>query len=179
MNFRVADRSDRVARQLSIASMNQRDLREVVKLELATYPQPWSKKVFEDELTQVAAGTRSYVVARIRRELVGYAGLWFVADPDGDQAHVTNIVVAAQQRRNGIGRTLMLALARSAIERGCVSWTLEVRSSATAAQEMYRKFGFVPAGIRKQYYENNEDGIVMWCHDIQLPEYAVRLGELA
>ena len=44
-----------------------------------------------------------------------------------------------------------------------------MRVSNVAAQELYRKFGFVPAGVRKRYYENTEDAIVMWCHDIQCP----------
>ena len=48
-----------------------------------------------------------------------------------------------------------------------MAWTLEVRASNTAAQELYRQFGFAPAGVRKRYYENTEDAIVMWCHDIQ------------
>ena len=43
---------------------------------------------------------------------------------------------------------------------------------------MYRRFGFAPAGLRKNYYENVEDAIVMWCHDIQGAAYAERLGEL-
>ena len=88
-------------------------------------------------------------------------------DPDGDQAHVTNIVVAPDARRLGVGTRLMSTLAATAIERGCAAWTLEVRASNTAAQELYRQFGFAPAGVRKRYYENTEDAIVMWCHDIQ------------
>ena len=50
--------------------------------------------------------------------------------------------------------------------------------SSTGAQELYRKFGFAPAGVRKRYYENTEDAIVMWCHDIQTEDYAQRLREL-
>jgi ribosomal-protein-alanine N-acetyltransferase len=50
--------------------------------------------------------------------------------------------------------------------------------SSTGAQELYRKFGFAPAGVRKRYYENTEDAIVMWCHDIQSGEYGARLREL-
>ena len=38
--------------------------------------------------------------------------------------------------------------------------------SSTGAQELYRRFGFVPAGVRTRYYENTEDAIVMWCNDL-------------
>jgi [ribosomal protein S18]-alanine N-acetyltransferase len=157
-------------------------LREVMPIEQGAYPKPWSRSVFESELRQVDSGSRYYVVARDssrRRRVVGYAGLWFVPEPGGDQAHVTNIVVAPDSRRLGVASRLMATLASTAIERGCAAWTLEVRASNTAAQELYRQFGFVPAGMRKRYYENTEDAIVMWCHDIQSGAYADRLRSIA
>ena len=53
-----------------------------------------------------------------------------------------------------------------------------MRASGTGAQALYRSFGFAPAGIRTRYYENVEDAIVMWCHDIQGDAYGRRLEEL-
>jgi ribosomal-protein-alanine N-acetyltransferase len=129
------------------------------------------------------SGTRWYVVARRaadgagrtgRSRVVGYAGLWFAAD----EAHVTNVAVAADEQRRGVASTLLLGLADEAIRRGCRAWTLEVRVSSTGAQELYRRFGFVPAGVRTRYYENTEDAIVMWCHDIQGDEYAALLDSI-
>jgi len=169
-------------RAVTIEAFQMRHLREVMPIEQGAYPKPWSRSVFESELRQVGSGSRHYIVARERsrrRHVVGYAGLWFVDDPDGDQAHVTNIVVAPDSRRMGIGTQLMLALARIATNRGCAAWTLEVRASNTAAQELYRRFGFAPAGVRKRYYENTEDAIVMWCHDIQSEAYAARMRTIA
>jgi ribosomal-protein-alanine N-acetyltransferase len=44
---------------------------------------------------------------------------------------------------------------------------------------MYRRFGYAPAGIRKNYYsESNEDALVMWAHDTDLPAYAERLDAI-
>ncbi|MEY2958961.1 MAG: ribosomal-protein-alanine acetyltransferase [Actinomycetota bacterium] len=167
-----------------VEPMRRRDLRQVLPIEAQGHPVPWSKSVFESELAQVASGTRYYAVARTPRtgrsagEVSGYAGLWFVPDPDGDQAHVTNVVVAAAQRRRGIATGLLVHLADVAIARGCVAWTLEVRASSSGAQELYRRFGFAPAGVRAKYYEQREDAIVMWCHDIDGPDYAARLDDL-
>ncbi|MEO6570790.1 MAG: ribosomal protein S18-alanine N-acetyltransferase [Ilumatobacteraceae bacterium] len=164
--------------RLVIGPLRRRDLRDVMPIELAAYPTSWSRKIFESELDQVATGSRTYLVAHLGREVVGYAGLWFVDDPDGDQAHITNIVVAHGHRRSGIATRLMLALADAAIARGCVAWTLEVRAGSEGAHELYRRFGFAPAGIRKRYYDNHEDAIVMWCHDIHTTSYRRRLDEL-
>jgi ribosomal-protein-alanine N-acetyltransferase len=166
------------SRALTITPMRRRDLKAVMPIEAAAYPTSWSRRVFEGELDHVASGSRYYVVARDGREIVGYAGLWIVHDPDGDQAHVTNIVVAGNRRREGIATRLMLHLARVAASRGCVAWTLEVRASSTGAQELYRAFGFVPAGVRTRYYDNVEDALVMWCHDLAGPEYAARLAAI-
>ena len=47
-----------------------------------------------------------------------------------------------------------------------------------AAQGLYHQFGFEPAGVRQKYYENTEDAIVMWCHNIDTPEYAARLRQI-
>jgi [ribosomal protein S18]-alanine N-acetyltransferase len=163
---------------LVVEPMRKRHLRQVLPIEERAYPKPWSRSVFESELAQVRDGSRYYVVALAGRDVVGYAGLWFVHDPDGDEAHVTNIVVAPGHRRRGVARRLMVHLADEAIRAGCVAWTLEVRASSTGAQELYRRFGFAPAGIRTKYYENSEDAIVMWCHDIAGAEYAARLDAL-
>jgi ribosomal-protein-alanine N-acetyltransferase len=175
---RILTSADQESGVVSIEPMRRRDVRYILPIENHAYAKPWSKSVFEREVDQIASGSRHYVVARSGRELVGYAGLWFVPDPDGDQAHVTNIVVAEAYRRTGVAREMMISLADHARGRDCVAWTLEVRITALAAQELYRRFGFAPAGIRKGYYENAEDALVMWCHDLGTADYAVRLDDL-
>ena len=95
-----------------------------------------------------------------------------------DEAHVTNIAVEPSRHRQGIGRQLLIHLIRAARSRGYKAMTLEVRVSNVGAQALYRRFGFAPAGIRTKYYEQTEDAIVMWAHDIDTPDYAVRLAEL-
>ena len=173
---RDADAGTDVIGDFSIEPMHRRDLRRgVMAIEALSYPRPWSQGVFESELAQVRSGARRYLVARDsadgrgrnRGGIVGYAGLWFNAD----EAHVTNVAVQPERQRAGVATALLLGLADAAIERGCVAWTLEVRVSSTGAQELYRRFGFNPAGVRARYYENTEDAIVMWCNDIQGDEY--------
>ena len=137
---------------LVIEPMQRRDLRRgVMAIEAVSYPRPWSQGVFESELAQVRGGTRRYLVARRidgpgkgRGPLVGYAGLWF----SGDEAHVTNMAVEPAQQRTGVAtRAAGARSAEAAIERGCSAWTLEVRVSSVGAQELYRRFGFNPAGF--------------------------------
>ena len=115
--------------------------------------------------------TRRYLVAHVGRRLAGYGGLMLAPD----SAHVTNIAVDPLQQRSGVGTRLLLALARDAIAMAAPALTLEVRVGNVAALQLYERFGFAPAGIRKRYYEGRDDAIVMWAHDIGQPAYADRL----
>jgi ribosomal-protein-alanine N-acetyltransferase len=162
------------ADDLVVEPLRRRHLPAILPIEQAAYPLPWSVNVFNSEIEMARRGERKYLVARRGAELVGYAGVMFAA---GD-AHVTNIAVAEQHQRSGIATRLLAELAWVALARHCEALTLEVRVSNTGAQALYRVFGFVPAGVRKRYYENTEDAIVMWCHDIGTPGYRERLAEL-
>jgi [ribosomal protein S18]-alanine N-acetyltransferase len=160
---------------LVIEPLRRRHLGDVLEIEQVSYPKPWSRNVFQSELELTRRGDRYYIVARSGVVVVGYAGLMFVV---GD-AHVTNIAVATDQQRNGIATRLLATLSWEAIDRGCEAMTLEVRVSNTGAQALYRSFGFVPAGVRQRYYENTEDAIVMWCHDIGERAFRERLSLLS
>lgn len=165
---------NRAAPQLSLSEMRRRDLGQVIRIEQQWSSRPWSRQVFETEVDLIATGTRCYLVARRGRQVVGYAGLWI----NGSEAHVTNIAVDEPYRRHRIATALLAELARRAIARNCTAWTLEVRVSSVGAQALYRRFGFVPAGIRTGYYENREDALIMWCHDIDTDRYAALIEEI-
>jgi ribosomal-protein-alanine N-acetyltransferase len=120
-------------------------------------------------------GTRSYFVARVGREVVGYAGLLL----SGEDGHVTTIAVDPVWQRHAIATRLMLALTHEAVARDARHLTLEVRLSNRGAQLLYQRFGFVPVGVRKNYYqETNEDALVMWVHEIDGPEHQDRLDRI-
>lgn len=168
-----------VSRPVVIEAMRPRHVGHVMVIEEQAYPRPWSARVFHDELAEARAGHRVYLVARRGPKVIGYAGAMFVLDRAGREAHVTNVAVHPDERRAGVATGLLVALARAAIERGCTAWTLEVRATSGGAQELYRTFGFAPAGVRPNYYEGGTDAIVMWCHDLATAEYADRLAGLA
>jgi ribosomal-protein-alanine N-acetyltransferase len=156
-----------------LVPMRRRHLRSVLRIESQVYPRPWSLGLFMSELA--LRSSRAYYVARIAGVVVGYGGLMVSVD-DG---HITTLAVDPEWHRNKLGTRLMLALARDAIARGVVGLTLEVRVGNVAAQQLYRQFGFVPAGIRKNYYvETNEDALVMWAHDIDADDYRRRLDRI-
>lgn len=153
--------------------MRRRDLRRVMAIEQAVYPEPWSHGVFVSELS-LRKG-RAYRVARIGRETVGYVGLMFVEE----EAHVTTVAVAPEHQRRGVGTQIMLGAMRIAEEEGARNVSLEVAVGNLRAQALYRRFGFAPVAIRKGYYQlTGEDAYVMWAYDIDAPPYRDRLAQI-
>ncbi len=162
------------SQDLVIVPMRRAHIRKIMPIEQQVYPRPWTAQVFVEELEQARVGKRHYLVGTIGDELVGYGGLLYVEN----DAHVTNIAVHPMWRSRGIATELLLDLAWEANRCGCEAMTLEVRHTNVAAQQLYRRFGFVPAGVRKKYYENRDDAIVMWCAGVQEPEFAERLRKI-
>lgn len=156
---------------ITLAPMRRRHLRSVLATERKVYAKPWTMGLFLGELARPES--RSYVIARSGAVVVGHAGVLYIAD----EGHVTTIAVDPDWQRRQVATRLMLFQLRHSAARGAHALTLEVRTSNTGAQELYRRFGFAPAGVRKDYYpDNSEDALIMWAHDIDSPEMAERLA---
>jgi ribosomal-protein-alanine N-acetyltransferase len=166
-------RADPVLR-LETADMRRRDLRQVLLIEQAVFPEPWSQQIFSSELA-LRSG-RSYRVARHGRRIVGYTGFMFA----GDEAHVTTVAVAPGSEGRGVATTMLVEALRDAVARGVQRVTLEVAAGNRRAQALYRRFGFGPVGVRKRYYPvTGEDALVMCAEEVDSPAYARRLDTLA
>jgi ribosomal-protein-alanine N-acetyltransferase len=145
-----------------LRAMSFEDVVEVADLELAHRIRPWSEAVIRDEISQP---NRSYVVA-LDDGIVGYGGLMIV----GDEAHITNLLVAPDHRGRGLGRSLMSWLIRAAVTGGAQHMTLEVRRSSHVARSLYVSMGFTHEGVRPEYY-GDDDALIMWARDIDQPAY--------
>ncbi len=156
-----------------IAPMRTRDLRGVLRIEEAVFPQPWSHRLFVEELAQ--RKSRAYRAAWVGRAIVGFAGQMFV----DDEAHVNNIAVDPDWQGRGLGAALLVDLVRTGVQRGVRHLTLEVRVGNDPALALYRRFGLAPVGVRRNYYPaTGEDALVMWARDIDSEAYAERLAAI-
>ncbi len=154
-----------------IREMTRGDIPSVAEMEAEIYDQPWSPRVFFDEL---AMDNREYlVVTNGESRIIGYAGLLVI----DDDAHITTLAVAPEARGHKLGKRLMLALVDRALGVGARHLTLEVRLSNSSAQGLYELFGFDPVGRRKNYYKD-EDALVMWATDIDASDYLDRLASI-
>ncbi len=155
--------------------MRRRHLRAVVAIAEKDVHLPWSADVFRRELEQ--GDRRRYVVARHDGRVVGYGGL-LLTIPEAE-AHITTIGVDPAKRGRSIGRQILVHLAEAAIEHCADALTLEVRPSNEPAMALYRRFGFAPEGVRKDYYADvGEDALILWLREIQSEAFAERLATL-
>ena len=162
----------RSAQSVQIEPMRRRHLRAVQRIEKQVYPTPWSLALYVQELAQ---DRRIYRVARVGGKVIGYGGMMLVAG----EAHVSTMAVDPKWQRMGIASRIMLELAWASRDAEATSLTLEVRASNQAAQRLYGRFGFAPAGVRKNYYrQESEDAIIMWVHDVDSDDYGASLRQI-
>jgi ribosomal-protein-alanine N-acetyltransferase len=141
----------------TIRPAERRDVGELLAIEEAQFPEPWTRGMLLDEMAN--ASTRRYTVAVEDQRIVGYLGVMYVMD----ELHVNTVGVLPGQEGRGIASSLLDDAWAEARERGVRRATLEVAVSNTRAQQLYYRYGFKPVGVRKNYYERtHEDALVLW-----------------
>lgn len=140
---------------IKISRMTVSDLNEIEDILFSDFDDFWNINTFKIELLNPNS---KYIVAKIDNKIVGYAGIWKAVD----DVHITNIVTAKNLRRQNIGSILLSNLIEMAkAENGITSITLEVNCNNLPAKKLYEKFGFEVVGLRKKYYNNIDDAIIM------------------
>ena len=139
---------------VEISEMQLSDLDLIANNLETNFDDFWNYNVFKQELIN---GNSKYLVAKIQNNVVGFAG--FI--PVLDEADISNIVVHKAFREQKIGTLLLEKLLDLAITTNLKFLNLEVRESNIVAINLYKKFGFEICGIRKKYYNNVENAILM------------------
>ena len=139
--------------QRKILKMQEQHL-EILAQDLNEYDDFWNEKILKDEFYNENS---EYFVICEDEIVCGFAGLWF----NIDEAHIMNIAVRKDFRKNGIGSELLNFLIDEAKSKKKMCITLEVRDDNIPAIELYKKFNFDILGRRKKYYNNVNDAIIM------------------
>jgi ribosomal-protein-alanine N-acetyltransferase len=133
--------------------MTEADLDQVMELEKAIFPYPWRRSFF---LADINRPQGLSVVAEEDGVILGYAVAWGI-----EETHLANLAVSEDERGKGVGGRLLDEVMAFARRSNAVSIYLEVRVSNTIARKFYADRGFVPTYLRKGYYENGEDAVIM------------------
>jgi ribosomal-protein-alanine N-acetyltransferase len=116
----------------------------------------WSAATFWSELAGVPA-SRTYLVSRDETGLTGYAGINQV----GSEVDIQTIAVRPDRQRIGLGAALLQELIRAARDRDAGSILLEVRADNAAAQRLYAAHGFEQLSVRRRYYPDGADALIL------------------
>lgn len=120
------------------------DLENIQKIELDNYGYILNESINNDEL-------HSYFVME-DKDFIGYISIWH----DENKAQIESIIV--NDKLKGYGQ-LLFKYALDFLNNYII--TLEVRVSNKVAIHIYEKYGFKTVTIRRNYYSNNEDALLM------------------
>ena len=184
---------------VTVAPMTPDDLDEIMPLERQCFADPWTRRMYLSDLTTNEAATylvvettadagdtetrrgpgRSRTISPCRpvhrvavSPILAYGGLWLLLD----EAHIATVASHPDWRGCGLGQWLMLALLDAAMARGAATSTLEVRAGNLPAKRLYEKLGYEVAGVRKHYYRDGEDGLIMTTPPLAEPAMQARLA---
>lgn len=139
---------------ITVREWSQKDLGEIAVLETQCFGDPWKEKDFQSVYAlPIAHG----VVVEEDGKVIGYAIATFLFE-DGE---ILNVAVSPNYRRQGLAKRLLSWLEERAESLNVERLFLEVRVSNDSAKALYVGYGFEKISVRKKYYENGEDALVM------------------
>ena len=148
--------------EFKIREMTEDDIDDILQIEELCYgAHHWSRDSFLVELSNKISLYQC--VINDEGKCVGYMGVWKIID----EAHITNISIHPDYQNKKLAHRLILSAIDECYKEKIKYITLEVRVSNEKAIHLYEKFGFKSLGLRKKYYQdNNEDALIMWSENI-------------
>jgi ribosomal-protein-alanine N-acetyltransferase len=141
-----------------IEKMEPQHLDEVLLIEKSSFPTPWSREMFLEELRNPLAHSFIYRADGPQdHPLAGFICFRNV----GEESELLNIGVNPLYRRTGIGRKLMEFYIEFGKAKQIKTFYLEVHVSNPPAIRLYQGFSYQPAGTRKKFYQGKFDALMM------------------
>ena len=145
--------------RLMVGDLTADELDLLYEIEMHSYSNPWPLDAFKRELklpfSRILVARNTDVDGP---PMLGYVVVWIIRG----EAHILNLAVHHDARRQGVASTLLNSAIEAARMQTADILYLEVRRSNSAAQKLYEGFGFKQVGMRPRYYEDNrEDALVM------------------
>ena len=144
--------------EFRIVDVSTEHIPQIEEIERECFSRPWTAEQLK---SQMRDAQHEFIATMDGGRVLGNVGLMYVLD----EGYISNVAVHPDARRQGIGDTLIDALAAKAAELELAFLTLEVRESNAPAIALYAKHGFHPVGKRKNYYDApKEDAVLMTCY---------------
>ena len=141
-------------KSLEIVDMTLQDFDEIKDILISDFDDFWTPEVLKNE---IIGENKKYIVAKNEKEIVGFCGI-MINLPD---VEIMNIVVKKNSRQKGIGTILLNKVIEISQKLNCEKIFLEVNEKNILALKLYENAGFQQVGIRKKYYDNKYNAIMM------------------
>lgn len=130
------------------------DLDGLAAVEVACFADPWSLSSLDNELR--ATHGRGWLIEQGGRVVASLVG-WQLFE----ELHINRLGVLPTLRQRGLGRHLLAQAMAEAHNEGATVALLELRADNHAALALYRGAGFGDCGVRKRYYHDGTDAVLM------------------
>lgn len=131
------------------------DAPKIAEIEAEIFPDPWSMKDVLSTIT--ASGALCYVATSDEGALLSYV-IGRIIVPEGE---VYRVATVPNARRRGIAYRLIDYALKTEKGRGLESVFLEVREKNVPARNLYKSYGFIEVGVRKDYYKDPPDNAII------------------
>lgn len=128
------------------------DISRIYEIEKLSFSCPWSEKAVRDSVEESLENSSVIVKIWETEEIEGFV-IYSLVCGEGE---IYDIAVDPKFRRRGVGEKLLEETLKD-----CERAFLEVRESNLPAIGLYEKMGFKGGGLRKKYYSDGENALVM------------------
>ena len=139
-----------------VRKMSLDDLEKINSIGLENFDDFWNINTLRSELSKSDINT-IYFIATNNCDILGFIGALRIID----ELNIMNIAVRKDMRKLGIGSALLQHLINFSKEQDASSITLEVNENNVSAINLYKKYHFEQVGLRKKYYNNTDNAILM------------------
>lgn len=140
--------------ELDFIPMTLEHLERIESVFVSDFDDFWNPSMLKEELQSLNS---HFFILTWKDDIIGFAGIKVILD----EADLMNIVIKKCYRGMGFGTFLLTTLLKECSLLSISSLTLEVQDENTPAILLYQKLGFESIGIRKNYYPNHHDAILM------------------
>ncbi|MCB0258824.1 MAG: ribosomal protein S18-alanine N-acetyltransferase [Calditrichaeota bacterium] len=137
----------------TIRPMRLEDLDRVLEIEVQVYRDTWSRSNYRFEIEENRFSLP--VVMELEGQVIGYSVAWLMFE----EFHIATIAVDPAFQRRGYGEFLLRAILGMSDDAEYA--LLEVRKTNHKALSLYKKYGFRQYGVRRRYYRDGEDALVL------------------
>lgn len=140
---------------VKVRPLEKSDIDAIDFIEKSCFTHPWTR---ESIISDVSNCYSKYFVCEYSEEIIGYIGARLILD----EGEITNIAVIEEYRRLGAAKRMLEAFFEYCKSNGAAFVNLEVRKSNEAAIGLYKSFGFIKVGIRKNYYHSPVEDALLY-----------------